>query len=273
MADRTLHLLAVVRDGGLARRIEPMLRAAGATYLVTEEIALEHVTFAHRLGDAVILVGVGDPLALLAYLRLAGVDLPIVVLQAGRDGKHERQLLAGGAAGYAAVPRSAADLMSIVGAALDDVADTEPAQHDITLDPLGLTVRWRDGSAKLTRREFALLHGLVSRAGTPVSIARLQAHAWGETLPQQSASQIVTVYVHQLRRKLRVLGLEESLVTVRNFGYVFVPPSRTVPPTRSVRRRGGAPSSRTSPAASSRTPTSSRTRPSSPPSPRRRGRK
>ncbi|HEY2026414.1 MAG TPA: winged helix-turn-helix domain-containing protein [Gemmatimonadaceae bacterium] len=266
MADRTLHLLAVVRDGDLARRVEPMLRGVGATYLITEEIAPEHVTFAHRLGDAVMLVGVKDPLALLAYLRLAGVDLPVVVFHTSRDGQRGRQLLAGGAARLAPLPRSTRELMSVVGAALDDVAETDPAPHDITLDPVGLTVRWRDGAAKLTRREFAVLHGLVSRAGTPVSIARLQAHAWGEALPRQSASQIVTVYVHQLRRKLRALGLEESLVTVRNFGYAFVPASRTVPPVRPVRRGGGGPSSRKS--TSSRTSTSSR-----PSSPRRRGRK
>lgn len=262
MVDRTLHLLAIVRDDEVARRIEPMLRAAGATYLLTEEITPEHITFAHRLADAVVLVGVEDPLALLAYLRLAGVDLPIVAFQNARAAGNEAELLAGGAAACAPVPRSAAELVSVVGAALDDIPRAGPARHELTLDPVGLTVRWQGGSAKLTRREFALLHGLVSRAGTPVSIARLQAHAWGEALPQQSASQIVTVYVHQLRRKLRAIGLEDGIVTVRNFGYVFVAPPRAVAPVPAVKRGASAPSSRSSPSGrpspSSRTSSSSR---------------
>lgn len=264
MVDRTLHLLAVVSDSALGQRVEEVLRIIGAAYLLTQDIAPEHITFAHRLGKAVILAGVSDPLALLAYLRLAGVDLPVVVLGNGGDRNVERQLLAGGAAACGPLPRSQAELLSALTAALDGALHgSEPPSHDVALDPVGLTVRWRGNTAKLTRREFALLHGLVSRAGTPVSIARLQAHAWGEALPQQSASQIVTVYVHQIRRKLRSLGLADGIVTVRNFGYVFVPPGRERIAAKRVRRGASAPSS----PASSSSPASPSPSPSPSPGP------
>jgi DNA-binding response OmpR family regulator len=122
--------------------------------------------------------------------------------------------------------------------------DSAPMPTGMALDPVGLTVRWQSRTATLTPREYAVLHCLLSRAGTPVSIARLQAHAWGDELPSQSASQIVTVYIHQLRRKLASVGLGQAIATVRNFGYVFAPPAGAGAGASEPTAGGASPASR-----------------------------
>jgi DNA-binding response OmpR family regulator len=225
--DRTLHVLAVVHGLDQDRHVQQLLRSIGAVYQVAHEIKADHIAFAHRLADVVIIAGGKDPLAQLAYLRLAGVDLPLVVFQdVGRHG-WQTQLLKAGAAACTRVPRTDAELLSVLTLAVDQEPrfSEKLAWQGIALDPVGLTIRRRNRTSKLTRREYALLHCLVSRAGTPVSIARLQAYAWAGALPKRSAAQIVTVYIHQLRRKLRGLGLPGTIVTVRDYGYMFVTPA------------------------------------------------
>jgi DNA-binding response OmpR family regulator len=223
-----LHVLVVVQDAEQSRRLEEQLRSIGAVYQVAPEITADHIAFAYRLGDVAVLAGGEDPLGQLAYLRLAGVDLPVVVFWDVAKRASQTQLLQGGAAACARFPRTGAELLSVLTSAVEHRRSVlAPAQQDVALDPVGLTVRGREGTAKLTRREYALLHCLVSRAGRPVSIARLQTHTWGEALPRRSAAQIVTVYVHQLRRKLSDVGLPEAIVTVRNYGYLFVPSARS----------------------------------------------
>jgi two-component system OmpR family response regulator/two-component system response regulator QseB len=88
----------------------------------------------------------------------------------------------------------------------------------VTLDPASRRVA-RDGVAvPLSAREFAVLEALLAKPGAVLSRAQLEdrLYGWGEEIE----SNAVSVYVHQLRRKLGA----DFIRTVRGVGY-FVDPA------------------------------------------------
>jgi DNA-binding response OmpR family regulator len=239
--DQSLHVLVVVGGEREGKRLERLLQESGMVCEITQEITPEHLDFARHLGDVAVIVGTRDPIAELFYLGAVGVDLPVVILQDGGPHGWDAQLLQAGAAACAPMPRSQRALFEILASAARSAPRRTEAKvpSDIVLDPVVHTARRRDAAVTLSRREYALLDCLVSRAGQPTSIARLKAYAWGNALPKRSGSQIVTVYIHQLRRKLATIGLPNAIVTVRNFGYAFTPSVRcAVATTRSFRGAG-----------------------------------
>jgi len=83
----------------------------------------------------------------------------------------------------------------------------------VSLDPATRTVS-RDGvPLALSSREYAVLEALMLRPGAILSRAQLEdrLYGWGEELE----SNAISVYVHQLRRKLG----EGFIHTVRGVGY------------------------------------------------------
>ena len=73
---------------------------------------------------------------------------------------------------------------------------------------------------ELTGTEFALLEYLMQNAGQVLSRDQLREEVWGEGF--EPASNVVDIYVHYVRRKLKAAGLEaDPIRTVRGLGYAF----------------------------------------------------
>ena len=70
----------------------------------------------------------------------------------------------------------------------------------MTLDPATRQVTLRRRAGALSAREFAVLEALMERPGAMLSRAQLEdrLYGWGEEIE----SNAVSVYIHQLRRKL-----------------------------------------------------------------------
>jgi DNA-binding response OmpR family regulator len=87
------------------------------------------------------------------------------------------------------------------------------AVADLRLDPATREVSRGGRAVLLSAREFALLQVLMERPGAILSRAQLEdrLYGWGEELE----SNAISVYVHQLRRKLG----DDLLHTVRGMGY------------------------------------------------------
>ena len=81
--------------------------------------------------------------------------------------------------------------------------------------------RFRDRSVRLSQREFAVLHCLCAHDGRPVDADELLRVVWGNAGTSGRPRQILDVYVCQLRKKLGGLGIENSITTVRRFGYAL----------------------------------------------------
>jgi len=90
----------------------------------------------------------------------------------------------------------------------------------ITLDPATRQVT-KDGTpVLLSAREFAVLEALLARPGALLSRAQIEdrLYGWGEEIE----SNAVSVYIHQLRRKLGA----DTIQNMRGVGY-FIGPAPT----------------------------------------------
>lgn len=92
--------------------------------------------------------------------------------------------------------------------------------QDVRVDPAGRRA-WRDGvEVELTRKEFDLLHALISRAGELVTREQLMREVWQTDF--WSSSKTLDVHLGWLRRKLgddpRAPGL---ITTIRGRGLRF----------------------------------------------------
>jgi len=154
-------------------------------------------------------------------LRAKALAMPILMLTA-RDALSDRVTgLDAGADDYLVKPFELDELNARIRAVLRrhaGRADPLLSAGGVTLDPASRRVA-RDGVAvPLSAREFAVLEALLAKPGAVLSRAQLEdrLYGWGEEIE----SNAVSVYVHQLRRKLGA----DFIRTVRGVGY-FVDPA------------------------------------------------
>jgi len=165
-----------------------------------------------------------DGMEVLAALRARGDRTPVIVLTA-RDALASRvQGLDAGADDYLVKPFELDELLARIRAVIRrHTGRAEPAIEvgGVSLDPATREVRRDDVPIVLSAREYAVLEALMLRPGAILSRAQLEdrLYGWGEELE----SNAISVYVHQLRRKLG----DGVIHTVRGVGY-YVGAPRTV---------------------------------------------
>ncbi len=156
-------------------------------------------------------------------LRASGVTAPVLFLTA-RDAVVDR--VAGFRSGgddYLTKPFALVELIVRLEALLrrsQPRPEPQPAEATTTglvLDPAAHTVSAAGQSVLLTPTEFRLLGALARDARTVVRRRALAQAGWpdGATVHDNTLDS----YLARLRRKLRTLGAEETIVTVRGVGY------------------------------------------------------
>jgi two-component system, OmpR family, response regulator MtrA len=88
---------------------------------------------------------------------------------------------------------------------------------DLLVDPVGYEVTWRDTPVPLTRLEMRLLGCLASPPREVWTYQRLYAAVWGGVYLGDTA--ILHSAIKRLRSKLRSVGREPEVETVRGVGY------------------------------------------------------
>lgn len=176
---------------------------------------------AHDDFDALV-VDVGLPDAdgrdLCQALRARGIAAPVLFLTA-RDALTDR--LSGFSAGgddYLTKPFHFDELVARLRALLRRAgADPVAAVGDLRLDPLSHTVSSGDREVSLTPTEFRVLAALVARPEIVVRRRELVRAAWpeGAIVHDNTLDQ----YVARLRRKLREISGEATIVTAHGLGY------------------------------------------------------
>lgn len=161
-----------------------------------------------------------DGISIAKSARDHNIQTPILVLTA-RDGVEDRvRGLDSGADDYLVKPFAEEELVARINAILRRAA--RPIAEHLTCGDLAVDVAGRSSSFKgkrieLGSTEFRLLEFLARNAGITFSRAQLLEHIWGYDF--EGSSNIVDVYVSQLRRKLKAAGAPRLIVTVWGVGY------------------------------------------------------
>jgi two-component system OmpR family response regulator/two-component system response regulator QseB len=235
-----MRLLLVEDDRMIGESLRAALRLEGHAVDWVRDVAAARGTLATERFDLVLLdlglpsggagfVGAGSlaasnsdsasGLTVLRELRARADATPVIVLTA-RDAAGDRvKGLDSGADDYLVKPFEVEELKARIRAVLRRHGGrAEPAlQHQgVTLDPGTKQVTRHGEPVLLSAREFAVLEALMQRPGAVLSRAQLEdrLYGWGEEIE----SNAVSVYVHQLRRKLGA----DFIGNMRGVGYFLV---------------------------------------------------
>ena len=224
-----MRLLLVEDDRMIGESLQAAMRLEGHAADWVRDVAAAQAALATERFD-VVLLDLGLPatgargadthasggLEVLRGMRARGDATPVIVLTA-RDGPGDKVAgLDAGADDYLVKPFDLDELAARIRAvARRHSGQVQPGLSfgGVTLDPATHQVT-RDGApVLLSAREFALLEALMRRPGALLSRAQLEdrLYGWGEAVE----SNAVSVYVHQLRRKLGA----DFIQNIRGVGY------------------------------------------------------
>jgi two-component system KDP operon response regulator KdpE len=204
-----IRVLVVDDEPAIRRALRPPLVALGFDVIEVSrgEKALQVLrteTFDCVLLD-VNMPGIGG-IETLRRIRVFAPRLPVIMLTV-RDGEDEKvRALEMGADDYVTKPFSVRELVARMRAAVRRThapVRTEEAPieiGEIRLVPARRTVTKRGQALHLTRKEFDILHCLMSRAGRVVTYARLLTAVWGADCREEV--EYLRTFVRQLRKKI-----------------------------------------------------------------------
>lgn len=209
MTPSGIRVLVVDDEPAIRRALRPPLMELG--FDVTEASRGEMALDAMRTEtfDAVLLdvnmPGIGG-IETLRRMRALAPRLPILMLTV-RDSENEKvQALEMGADDYVTKPFGMRELVARIRATVRRVhaparAEDAPIEiGEITLIPSRRSVTRRGEAIHLTRKEFDILHCLMSRAGRVVTYARLLTAVWGADCREEV--EYLRTFVRQLRKKI-----------------------------------------------------------------------
>ena len=157
---------------------------------------------------------------LIRRVRKQNADVPIIVLTA-RDAVADKVAnFEAGADDYLIKPFAFAELLVRVKALLrrGSVNRSNVLQiADLKINRVTHQVQCRGVAIKLTSKEYALLEYLAANAGRVLSRTMIMEHVWDESF--ESLTNIVDVYVRQLRVKIDEPFDQKLIHTVRGVGY------------------------------------------------------
>ena len=209
MTSSVIRILVVDDEPAIRRALHPPLTALGfdVSEVSRGEKALQVLhteTFDCVLLD-VNMPGIGG-IETLRRIRAFAPRLPVLMLTV-RDGEDEKvRALEMGADDYVTKPFGVRELIARIRAAIRRVhapvrAEEAPIEiGEIRLVPARRSVTRRGQAIHLTRKEFDILHCLMSRAGRVVTYARLLTAVWGADCREEV--EYLRTFVRQLRKKI-----------------------------------------------------------------------
>jgi DNA-binding response OmpR family regulator len=218
-----MRILIVEDNLSIAQALQTMLESQKfAANVVTDGAAgLDHL-LRQSYDAAIVDVGLPgmDGFSVARSARAEGIQTPILMLTA-RDAVEDR--VAGldcGADDYLVKPFVEEELIARVRALLrraDRPVVSVITVGKLTIDLGGRSVTYAGAGVDLGATEFRLLELLGRNAGIALSRVQILERIWDYDF--EGSSNIVDVYVSQLRRKLRKQGADGIIETVWGVGY------------------------------------------------------
>ena len=209
MSQPVIRILVVDDESAIRRALRPPLLELG--FQVVEASRGEEALLLLRSSafDAVLLdinmPGIGG-METLRRIRAFALRLPVLVLTVRDQEEDKVTALALGADAYVTKPFSTRELIARIRTAVRRVraparAEDAPIEiGEIRLEPVKRVVTRRGERVHLTRKEFDILHCLMSRAGRVITYARLLTAVWGADCREEV--EYLRTFVRQLRKKI-----------------------------------------------------------------------
>ncbi|MCS3847392.1 two-component system OmpR family response regulator [Xanthomonas campestris] len=216
-----MHLLLVEDDTMLADAICDGVRQQSWTIDHVGTAAAARTALVEHHYTAVLLdIGLpGDSgLTVIRYMRGRYDPTPVIALTARGQLTDRIRGLDAGADDYLVKPFQFDELMARVRAiARRSQGRVVPllTQGEVSVDPSSRKVTRNGKWVALSAHEYRLLLALMERAGRVVTKDQLEEGVYGG--PSEGGSNMIAVYVHQLRRKLG----DEAISTIYDQGYMI----------------------------------------------------
>ena len=209
MSQPSIRVLIVDDEAAIRRALRPPLMELG--FQIAEASRGEEALQLLRASSYdVVLLDINMPgiggIETLRRIRAFAPRLPVLMVTV-RDGEEEKvEALELGADDYITKPFSIRELIARVRTAHRRVhaparAEDAPIEiGEICLSPTRRSVTKRGLPVHLTRKEFDILHCLLSRAGRVITYARLLTAVWGADCREEV--EYLRTFVRQLRKKI-----------------------------------------------------------------------
>ena len=164
-------------------------------------------------------------LEVLASIRMQRPELPVIVITALGQKHDVVDGLNQGADDYITKPFDLDELLARVRAQLRRPAQRDPTRlvaGDIELDLQTREVTRSGMEVRLTAREYELLVYLMRHPNQVLSREQILSAVWGYDF--DPGTNVLSVYVNYLRRKLEASGSPAPIETVRSAGFRLVAP-------------------------------------------------
>jgi DNA-binding response OmpR family regulator len=160
-------------------------------------------------------------LELLQQLRSGGISTPIILLTAKGELEDKITGLDGGADDYLVKPFAAPELLARIRALSrrkgEMILDDTLSFADFRLNLSSYELEGKNGSVRLTLKEFEILRYFMYRPHRAVSKDELIEKVWG--FDSEADYNNIEVYISFLRKKLAHIGSRAVITTMRGIGY------------------------------------------------------
>lgn len=164
-----------------------------------------------------------DGFGVLAKMRNAGIDTPVIMLTARGDVEDRIKGLDNGADDYLAKPFSMAELMARIRAILrrGGQRDAVLKAGTVEIDTMSRKASKDGKQLLLTPKEFSILEFLLYNKGNAVSKSNLAEHVWGDDYDPFSMSNFIDVHIKNLRHKIQSPESDSIIKTIRGIGFII----------------------------------------------------
>ena len=168
----------------------------------------------------------GNGLSLLKELAEKKINRNVIILSARDSVDDKIEGLELGADDYLPKPFHLAELHARIRSLMRRRRDGEHTicLGNIELNPDQFSVKVGGKTLEVSRKEFDILHYLISRPDRVVSKEALAEAVWGDYIDQSDNFDFIYAHMKNLRKRLKSASADIELKTVYGFGYKITTP-------------------------------------------------
>ncbi|MBO5339195.1 MAG: response regulator transcription factor [Clostridia bacterium] len=160
-----------------------------------------------------------DGYTILSKIREMDERVPVIIVSAKSDEISFVKGLNKGADDYMAKPFSIMELLARVKTNLRRANLYVTKADGFLVDNNTYKILYNNVDLGLTLKEFLLLKLLISKAGITIEREELFREVWGESFVGETRT--IDMHIASLREKIKAVGGEDNIVTVRGVGYRY----------------------------------------------------